>query len=343
MSQEIKTRDHSPKSWLRKLIIPSVASLAVTQAGMVFAETALTFQLDWVKNHQYAGMYIAEEKGYYSDAGFTVELLSGGDVSNTAAVIAGGGAEIGFVSNMGRMVDAVNTGADLVAVGALLQQSPAGILTRPDDVITEAAQLAGRRIGADEAGIRDINALFTINGLDPDWTDVRTGYDAAPLLDGQVDAYYGYVTNQPIPYRLKGVDIKAITFSDLGSPSYAGLFVTTRAFLEENRDTVVAFMNATAKGFADANSDPQAAATLTIDKYGLELGLQEDITLEALKAQNALMVGEYTGKNGLFAMDMGLISGDMYNALRAAGRDNLPDPATVFDTSIVAANPVPAQ
>src|SRR5690606_9147810 len=134
---------------------------------------------------------------WYEDAGMSVEFLDGGDIASTAAVIAGGGAEMGIVSNMSRLVDAINEEADLVVVGTMLQQSPAGLMTLPDLEIDSAEDLVGLRIGTDEAGQNDINALFKVNGLDPDWEHVRVGFDAAPLFEDQIDAYYAYVTSQP--------------------------------------------------------------------------------------------------------------------------------------------------
>lgn len=86
--------------------------------------TPISFQLDWVKDSGFAGFFVADAENYYADAGLDVSFLDGGDVSSTAAVIAGGGAQIGIVSNMSRLIDAVGTGADLVAVGAIYQQSP---------------------------------------------------------------------------------------------------------------------------------------------------------------------------------------------------------------------------
>jgi ABC-type nitrate/sulfonate/bicarbonate transport system substrate-binding protein len=298
---------------------------------------AVSFQLDWVKNSQFAGFFEADDAGYYSDAGLDVTFLDGGDVASTAAVIAGGGAQIGIVSNMARYMDALETGADLVAVGALYQQSPAGIMTLPDRTITSVDDLAGLTIGTDESGTADINTLFAVNGLEPDWEDVRVGYDAAPLFDGQIDAYYAYVTNQPVSYDLAGQPSNTVTFADLGFESYGGLIVTTREYLESNRDTVESFVAATTKGWADAIDDPEAAVDLVTESYGADLGLDPAAELGTLEAQVPLMTSDFTDANGLFALDPALIEGPMYDALTASGRESLPEVSSAFDTGVVEA------
>jgi len=303
--------------------------------GSSTATETIDFQLDWVKNQQFAGMFEADDKGYYEDAGLEVNFLDGGDVASTETIIAGGGAQIGISSNMARLADAIDAGADLVAIGAIYQVNPACLMTRPDTTITSAKDLAGLRIGSDESGLNDIKTLFAVNGLDPDFEGVRVGYDAAPLFDNQVDAYYCYSTNQPIPYEQNGTDFNNVMFADLGYESYAGLIVTTRSYLDEHRDAVVAFMKATTEGWNDALEDTSAAVDLVMDNYGADLGLDKDTAVAELDAQKDLMVSDFTDENGLFALDTDEISGGMYDTLKASGRTDLPEVEKAFDTSIV--------
>ncbi|MFD1715501.1 ABC transporter substrate-binding protein [Amnibacterium flavum] len=318
------------------LLALSACSSGDAGGGAASDTTPISFQLDWVKDSEFGGFFEADEKGYFADEGLDVEFLDGGDVSSTAAVIAGGAAQIGIVSNLSRLIDAIDTGADLVAVGALYQTSPAGLMTLPDLDVTSVDDLKGLRIGTDESGTADIDTLFRVNGEEPDYEDVRVGYDAAPLFDDQIDAYYAYVTNQPIPYELQGIDVNTVTFADLGFESYAGLIVTTREFLDSNRDAVEGFVRAASKGWSETIDDPSATAELTIGSYGADLGLDEDSEVASLTAITELVQSDYTKSNGLFAMDPERIAGPMYDALTASGREDLPDPADIFDTTIVA-------
>jgi ABC-type nitrate/sulfonate/bicarbonate transport system substrate-binding protein len=297
--------------------------------------TAVSFQLDWVKNSQFAGFFEAQDSGYYGDEGLDVDFLDGGDVASTASVIAGGGAQLGIVSNMARLYDANESGADLVAVGAIYQTSPAGIMTLPDRPVSSVDDLAGLRIGTDEAGQADLDTLFKVNGEDPDYTMVRVGYDAAPLYNGKIDAYYVYVTNQPVTYDLQGQDSNVVTFADLGFQSYAGLIVTTRSYLEDHRDVVEAFLRASQDGWQDTVDDPSAGVDLTLKSFGQNLGLDEKTELATLQAQIPLMESDYTSDHGLLALDPEAISGPMYDALKASGRTDLPDPSETYDTEVL--------
>lgn len=322
----------------------AVPTLALTVAGCsssasgeatTDAVTDISFQLDWVKNNQFAGFFEADAEGYYADENLSVDFLDGGDVASTAAVIAGGGADIGIVSNMARFVDAIATGADLVVVGAMYQTSPAGLMSLPDLAITSIDDLVGLRIGTDEAGSADINTLFAVNGLEPDWELVRVGWDAAPLFEDQIDAYYAYLTSQPVSYELEGIDVSTVAFADLGYDDYAGLIVTTREFLDENPEAVAGFMAASQAGWADAIADPAGAIALTLSEYGADLGLDEAAELAAFEAMLPFIQSDTTDASGLFAIDLDRISGSIYDTLTASGRTDLPDVDTAFDADIV--------
>jgi ABC-type nitrate/sulfonate/bicarbonate transport system substrate-binding protein len=333
----------SRASRLRGVSCASLAALLLT-AGLsacgaseesADGATSITFQFDWVKSSEWAGFYQADAEGYYADKGLKVDFASGSNVANPAAVIAGGGAEMGFLSNDASLYDANKAGADLVAVGTVFQTSPAAIMTLPDRDISSVDDLKGLRIGTDAPGKADINALFQANGEDPDWTFVPTGFDAGPLFKGVVDAYYCYIISQPIAYELKGKPSNAVTFSDLGFTSHAELIVTTRSFLKDHEQEVSDFLVATQKGWDDTLADPEGGVHLTLSDYGKDLGLDAESELAGLKAQLPLMQSDFTDAHGLLALDPDEIAGPISDALKATGRDDLADLSDSYDTSLL--------
>lgn len=299
------------------------------------SDTTINFQLDWVPDQEYAGYYEADSKGYYAAAGLKVNFLSGGNVASTASVIAGGGSQIGIVSNMSRLYDANKAGANLVAIGALLQTSPAAFMTLPSLKIKKISDLDGLKIGTDPPGKADINALFAVHHLKPDWTFVPVGFDAAPLFKHVIDAYYIYAYNQPIPYELKGQHSNVTTFAQLGFNTYSGLIVTTKSYLASHKSAVKAFLEATQKGWKAAIADPEGAVQLTLSKYGKNLGLDTKTALAEFKAQIPFLESPYTRSHGLLAMDPAAIKGPMAAALRASGRTDLSSLSAVYDRSLL--------
>jgi ABC-type nitrate/sulfonate/bicarbonate transport system substrate-binding protein len=324
------------------LVVPSSMLAACGDGGEAAdGELALVrYQLDWLKNSQFSGFYIADSKGYYANEGVQVRLLPGADVASHEAVVAGGGAEMGTSSFLSRIVDAVNAGSDLVVVGAGLQQSPIGLMSMADNPIQSAEDILGKKIGLQEGSTSEIKLILELNGLDPeDWTEVPVGFDPSPLLEGQVDAYYAYLTSQPLIFESQGLhegeDFVVVSFQDLGWYQYGMLAITKRSYLEENRDDVVGFMRATIMGWEETVQDPDAGIRLTMDEYGKDLGLDEETERQSLQAQLPLMQSDLTNEKGLYWMDLELLAGPMYEALSKGGRDQLPEPDSLVDLSVL--------
>jgi ABC-type nitrate/sulfonate/bicarbonate transport system substrate-binding protein len=302
--------------------------------------TQVRYQLDWLKNAQFAGFYIADDKGWYGDEGLSVTLLPGADVASHEAVVAGGGAEIGTSSFLSRIVDAVNAGSDLVVVGAGFQQSPIGLMSMADNPIQSAEDILGKRIGLQEGSTSEIKLILKLNGLDEDnWTEVPVGFDPSPLLEGQVDAYYAYLTNQPLIFEgqglVEGKDFVVVSFQDLGWYQYGFLAITRRDYLEENRDVVIGFMRATIKGWEQTLENPEEGVRLAVDVYGKNVGLKRKTESKSLRAQLPLMQSDLTREKGLYWMDLDLMAGRMYEALRKGGRDKLPEPDQLVDLTVL--------
>ena len=75
--------------------------------------------------------------------------------------------------------------------------------------------LVGKRIGGVQGDQIRIDAMFTVNGLEPDYEFVPMSFDPQPLVDGEMDVITAYVTNQPIR-AMQGQTSRRVTFSDFG-------------------------------------------------------------------------------------------------------------------------------
>ncbi|MCY4665976.1 MAG: ABC transporter substrate-binding protein [Acidimicrobiaceae bacterium] len=112
------------------------------------------FQFDWIKNVQFAGHYVAEDQGYFAAEGVNAGFAQGGGGIATEVTVNGPGIEMGASSFLSRTIDAMAAGADLVVLGAALQQSPIGFIYLPDNPINTIEDLVGKRIGLQgESGI----------------------------------------------------------------------------------------------------------------------------------------------------------------------------------------------
>ena len=293
------------------------------------------FQLDWIKNVQFAGHYVAADQGYFAAEGIEAVLAQGGGGIATEVTINGPGIELGASSFLSRTIDAMAAGADLVVLGAALQQSPIGFIYLPDNPINTVEDLVGKRIGLQgESGIADVNTLFGVNGVEPDYENVPVGFDPSPVVEGEVDAYYAFLTNQPLALQSRGIDHGTVSLGDLGWTRYGRLWVTTRTYLAENREAVVGYMRAGIKGWEHAFADNDLAVDLTVNTYGVDLGLDPANEANQLVAQSGFMKSDVTAAQGLFWLDEATLEGE-YEGLRVAGKENLPAIDDLWDRSVL--------
>ena len=295
------------------------------------------FRLNWVPAVDFGGWYVADSKGYFTDAGINIDIAPGGpNTPEPVQVLAGGAAQVALVTDLLTVSDANKQGSDLVLWGAKLQQSPLGLLSLASNPIRTAEEMVGRTLGGPEGDQTFIDAVLTLNGLQAgDYTFVPTGFDPAPVVNGKVEAMTCYVTNQPIALDLQNIDNVAVTFADMGMPSYADMLCADRTYLQDNHDLMVNFMKASIQGWDFSNASDanlKEMTHLTLDEYGgADAGQEFQQQYLAAQAQVPLMQSDV----GTFWIDMDQLAGPMYAALKATGRENLPDPETIVDMSIL--------
>lgn len=296
-------------------------------------------QLSWVSNVQYAGDWLALENGLMEKNGVAVTWAPGGPNAPASLVtLAAGGGDITY-SNWFQFLDAVNQGNDFVMIGASFPRSPHGLISLAKKPILEAKDLVGAKILAQAPNDKTaIDATLALAGLPIDWTWVPTGFSPEPLLAGDGDAFTAFSTNQPITLEKMGLkageDFHFVFFDDLGFRTYGSIIVTTRAFLASNRAAVVGYIRGLIDGWALNEKDPTLAAQLVVDNYGADLGLDLDQQIRQNELQIPLT--KYAEPDKLpLSLDRELIEGQMYQAARATGRDQLPDVTTIADFDVV--------
>ncbi len=238
------------------------------------AADAVTLQLKWLHQFQFAGYYMALEKGFYRDAGLDVTLrpngYNGHYVSPVEAVLSGD-ATYG-ISNSGLVRDYAQ-GKPIVALAATLQHSAVSwlVLDRPD--IRNLHDLVGKRLMTAFPLGESIELLapFLGEGIALDQLKlVQTGFDLQPLIDGRVDAYDAYVTNEPYQLEQKGIAYQLIDPRTYGIDFYGDVLFTSRKELLLHPDRVQAFRRASLKGWNYAMSHIPETITLIRNRYAPE-------------------------------------------------------------------------
>lgn len=222
--------------------------------------------LDWTPNTNHVGLYIAQAKGYFKDAGLDVTILPYGDtsagtlVSNHVADF--GVAGVGFYSQRA-------AGADLKAVYAIVQSETGRLVVdggRSD--IDSPKNLDGLTYGGFGSAWENtlLSSVIKNAGGKGEFKSVTLGTSAyEALANKSVDFTLEIKTWEGVKAELAGVKLKEFKYSDYGVPEqYTTLLVSSDEYLKANGDTAKAFLAAATKGYAFASEHPEEASGLLI-------------------------------------------------------------------------------
>ncbi len=244
--------------------------------------------LDYFPNADHAGLYAAQAAGDYERAGLDVELKPPPDPSAPLKLLQSGRADV-VISYEPELLLARDKGAELVAVGALVQK-PLTTLMTLDGSIDGPEDLRGKRVGT--AGLpyqsAYLKTLLTAAGVDPETVkETSVGYNLVPaMLAREVDATLGAFWNyEGTDLRRRGRKPTIMRMEKLGVPTYDELiFVARRKDLDQEFSSKLRrFLRATAVGHQRLRAKPEVGvdALLKVDP-GLERGLQTDVVSATL-------------------------------------------------------------
>ncbi|MFD1343892.1 ABC transporter substrate-binding protein [Litorisediminicola beolgyonensis] len=271
-----------------------IAALAATLgAGAAQAADEVTLQLKWVTQSQFAGYYVAEEKGFYDEEDLDVTILPGGPDIAPPQVLAGGGADV-MVDWMPSALSAREKGLPLVNIAQPFKTSGLMLTCWKDTGITGPEDFKGRTIGVwffgneypflswmSQAGI-------PTEGGEEGITVLKQGFNVDPLLQRQADCISTMTYNefgQVLDAGVSEDELVTFKYEDQGVATLEdGLYV-----LEENLgdpafvDKMVRFVRASMKGWKYAEENPEEAAGIVLDN---------DATGAQTEAHQVRMMGE---------------------------------------------------
>jgi len=264
-------------STLAGLLLAFAFPLAATAAD------AVAVRLKWFNQAQFAGFYVANEKGFYKDAGLDASIKPGGPDFPAIQMIVGGDEQFG-VTSADQILVARSKGVPVVALAVLYRKSPFVLFSLKQSGIDSPEKFKGRKIGVKLGGNEELvyRAILKKTTLTSgDLTELPVKFDMTPLLTGQIDVWPGYVINEVITAREKGFDVNIVWPSAYGLNFYADTIFTTEKMIKEKPDVVRRFVAATLKGWNYAVGNPEEAARITVktsDKltYPHELAMMKE-------------------------------------------------------------------
>jgi NitT/TauT family transport system substrate-binding protein len=310
----------------------------VCSATSVHAEVKnVKISLDWIIQGTHAPFFVAQEKGYFKDAGVTVDAIDKGNGATNVAVTVGSGAyQFGWVDLPSMILfNAKNPSTPLIAVYVSFDESPLAFITRKSAGIRKPADLDGKKIaGGPGTAVHDTaSVLFKAaraENVKVNWVAVQPQLFGPMFKRGDVDGTGGF-TNSNVPAVLEmGFsmdDLFVLKYSDFGADMYGLALVTRKRFADENPETTRAVVKALNQGTRDTIAAPQTALDLLKIRDPM---MKLDIEKIRLDIALGLTNTAHVMANGLSSVTPEKLQRTIDAVVTAYALPNRPDAATVY-------------
>nr|WP_295834154.1 ABC transporter substrate-binding protein [uncultured Azospirillum sp.] len=217
---------------MKHLLTAGLVAASLMTSLPALAQDKLSVMLDWFVNPDHAPLVVAQEKGFFKDAGLDVTLTAPADPNDPPKLVAAGGTDIA-VSYQPQLILQVDEGLPLVRIGTLVSTPLNSVVVLRDGPVKTLKDLKGRKVGYSIAGFEDalLGAMLEKQGLTlKDVELVNVNFSLSPsLLSGQVDAVIGAFRN----FELNQMEIekhpgRAFYPEEEGVPPYDELILVAR-------------------------------------------------------------------------------------------------------------------
>ena len=303
------------------IILISLAGCASVKEPAPGAITDVKVAMGFIPNVQFTPFYVAQEKGYFSDAGLNVTFDYGMETDLIKLLASD---ELQFVVGSGdQVVLARSQGLPIVYVLQWYREYPVSVVSLAESGIESPADLVGKTVGTPAmygASYVGWKGMVYGAGLPEEQINLQTiGYtQMASLLEGRVDAAICYVVNVPVQLRQAGHQINELLVSDYVDLVSNGL-MTNEISIDERADTVAALVGALVHGIEDTVADPDAAFEIALkhvpEAGGDNAAAQKAVLERSVELWRADDIGfsnrDSWAASQQFMRQMGLIDGEV--------------------------------
>jgi len=253
---------------------PTKAVSSTAPAASVNAATSgnaqkVSVMLDWVPNTNHTGLYVAQERGYFTQQGLNVEILPLAEGGSVEQIVGNGKVQFG-ISSSEPLAKARSEGIPIVSIAPIIQHDTSGFASLKKANITRPKDFEGKKYGSygsptDKALI---GKLMQTDGGDVskvEFVEIGDSDFLTLAAKGQVDFAWVFEGWEVIDGRLRGLELNYLPLTNYiqAIPDYyTPVFTTNEEMTQKNGDIVKKFLAATSKGYNDAIADPKGTGDI---------------------------------------------------------------------------------
>ena len=322
--KSFKARNMARCSLATLLCIVCVASSAIglTVSGCS-SQQRVTLQLQWVTQAQFAGYYVALDKGWYLEEGIDLTISSGGPDLAAIERVAQGKCDFG-TSFLADLCVAVREGTPILSIGQIQQTNGQLLIAMKSSDIKEPGDFIGKRVGV-WLGNWEIqfDTLMANEGISfQDFELLPQGFSIDPFLEGELDVASAMVYNEYQTVLESGLsveDLNIIDYADYGLGFPGDVLFTTREMTKRNPDLCTGMLRASLRGWRYAIDHQEEAVDIVLkyDESGLQ-SRQHQVSMMREIAKLIQMTGREIGysdrttvKQTIYILRQNVISGPL--------------------------------
>ena len=239
------------------------ALLAGVSSAYALEQVAL--QLKWTHAFQFAGYYMAKEKGFYREAGLDVEIRQAAPETDVVDEVVSDRAQFGVGTSS--LLLARGEGRPVVALAVIFQHSPVVLISRHGDGLHGIRDLVGKKVMM-ERHVEDLLAYLRLEQVPTEsLTMLPHSFSAEDLLSGRVDAMSAYLTSEPFNLQRGGLDYSIFSPRSAGIDFYGDNLFTSERELQLFPSRVAAFRAASLRGWEYAMTHVDETIGLILSRY----------------------------------------------------------------------------
>jgi ABC-type nitrate/sulfonate/bicarbonate transport system substrate-binding protein len=218
-------------------------------------------------NLPFVGVYVAQEKGFFEEQRLEVDIEHS-DGSQHMQLLATGKIQFATADAAQVLRRRAETDIPVVAIALIGQTGQQGWVALADSGINAPTDWVGKTVGFRNTMPPDFFAILKANGVDPNTVKtVNIGFQPPTLLlEGKVDVYPVFLSNEPDIIRRQGKEVTVFRAADYGVPTLGLTYVSNEDFIKSDPDAVERFLKAALKGIQYAIDNPEEAVQIVL-KY----------------------------------------------------------------------------
>jgi signal transduction histidine kinase/ABC-type nitrate/sulfonate/bicarbonate transport system substrate-binding protein len=251
-------------------IIKFLSVLIILLAQTLYANELkkVTLQLSWFNQFQFAGYYIAKEKGFYKELGLDVEIKPFEFGIDIPKEISDG--KIDFAVGRETLILERANNRNIVALYALFQASPLILISTQESGINNVNDFSNKRIMTtlDDSSEVSLKAMIISKKVNIDnLTFLKHTHNINDLIDGKTDVISAYISKAPFELQKKGIEYNIFDPKKFGFDMYNDMLYTSENLINSDLNTVLLFKKASLKGWEYAYSNIEESSDLILKKY----------------------------------------------------------------------------